>query len=93
VDKISGILDAAQSVGAFIERWKASAASERANCQPFLKELCQLIGAPEPDAATSVPENDAYRFERPVTFHHPDGHTSSGFIDLYKRNCFVLEAK
>ncbi len=93
MDKISGILDAAQSVGAFIERWKASAASERANCQPFLKELCQLIGAPEPDAATSVPENDAYRFERPVTFHHPDGHTSSGFIDLYKRNCFVLEAK
>jgi hypothetical protein len=54
---------------------------------------CQLIGAAEPDAATSVPENDAYRFERPVTFHHPDGHTSSGFIDLYKRNCFVLEAK
>jgi hypothetical protein len=34
-----------------------------------------------------------YVFERPVTFHHPGGSTSTGFIDLYKRACFVLEAK
>jgi len=34
-----------------------------------------------------------YVFERPVTFHHPTGLTSTGRIDLYKRGCFVLEAK
>jgi hypothetical protein len=28
-----------------------------------------------------------------VTFHHPDGSTSPGRIDLYKRGCFILEAK
>lgn len=77
----------------FIERWKASGASERANCQPFLIELSALIGAPKLDTASDSPEQDAYAFERPVTFNHPDGSTSTGFIDLYKRGCFVLEAK
>ncbi len=80
-------------VSSFVERWKASGASERANCQSFFKELCPLIGAPEPDAASDTPEQDAYAFEHPVTFRHPDGSISSGFIDLYKRGCFVLEAK
>lgn len=91
-----GAKPAAASTGAiiaFIEKWKASGASERANCQPFLIGLSQLIGVPEPDSASDTPENDSYAFERPVTFHHPDGSTSSGRIDLYKRGCFVLEAK
>jgi hypothetical protein len=83
----------ADPVGIFIERWKASGASERANCQPFLLGLCTLLGVPEPDNATDTPATDAYVFERPVTFHHPNGETSTGFIDLYKRGCFVLEAK
>ena len=84
---------AEESIGEFIERWKASGASERANCQPFLIGLCKQIEASEPETASDTPENDSYAFERPVTFHHPDGGTSSGFIDLYKRGCFVLEAK
>ncbi|MDC9825610.1 class I SAM-dependent DNA methyltransferase [Devosia sp. ZB163] len=32
-------------------------------------------------------------FERRITFKHPDGSTSPGRIDLYKRGCFVLESK
>jgi len=28
-----------------------------------------------------------------VTFNHGDGSQSSGFIDLYRRGAFVLEAK
>jgi hypothetical protein len=32
-------------------------------------------------------------FERPVTFAYGDGSTSAGRIDLYKRDCFLLEAK
>ena len=39
------------------------------------------------------PIQNAYVFERNVTFHHPDGSTSTGRIDLYKRGCYVLEAK
>lgn len=81
------------TISEFIARWKATSASERANCQPFLTALCNFVGVLEPEGATDTPEKDAYVFERPVTFTHPDGSTSAGFIDLYKRGCFVLEAK
>lgn len=80
-------------VAAFVARWKASGASERANFQPFLTELCAILGVEPPQASTNDPSRDAYVFERGVTFHHPDGSTSTGRIDLYKRNAFVLEAK
>ena len=80
-------------VEAFIDRWERSGAAERANYQLFLSELCDLIGVPHPDPATPDTEQNAYVFERAVTFHHGDGTTSPGRIDLYKRGCFVLEAK
>lgn len=80
-------------VAAFVARWKASGASERANFQPFLTELCGVLGLEPPHASTNDPTRDEYVFERGVTFHHPDGSTSLGRIDLYKRHCFVLEAK
>ena len=77
----------------FIERWEASGAAERANCQPFLCELCDLLGVPRPDPAGPDDALNAYVFERAVTFQNGDGTTSTGRIDLYKRDCFVLEAK
>lgn len=46
---------------------------------------------PHPDAA--VGGIGDYRFERGVTRHERDGTTSTRRIDLYKRGCFVLEAK
>jgi len=81
------------AVTAFIDRWENSGAAERANYQLFLSELCDLIGASRPDPATADTTQNAYVFERAVTFHHGDGKTSVGRIDLYKRGCFVLEAK
>jgi len=77
----------------FIQRWQDSGAAERSNSQTFLNELCDLLEVPRPDPAQAEVEADAYVFERPVTFHHGDGTTSTGFIDLYKRGCFVLESK
>ena len=82
-----------QSVAQFIERWAASGAAERANYQLFLSELCELIGAQHPEPTKPDISENAYVFERDVTFQNPDGTTSSGRIDLYKRGCFVLEAK
>ena len=77
----------------FIARWQNSAAAERANYVLFLSELCDLLDTPRPNPATqNIAQND-YVFERPVTFRHPNGATSTGFIDLYKKGCFVLEAK
>ena len=77
----------------FIERWQHSAAAERANYASFLSELCDLIGVDRPDPSTGDDESNAYVFERAVPFHHADGTTSTGRIDLYKRGSFILEAK
>src|SRR5437899_2722222 len=77
----------------FIERWQNSAAAERANYQLFLSELCDYLEVPRPNPTVADDRQNHYVFERPVMFRHPTGLTSSGFIDLYKRGCFVLEAK
>jgi hypothetical protein len=80
-------------VPSFIQRWQNSAAAERANYQLFLSELCDYLEVPRPNPAVGDIRLDQYVFERPVTFRHPNGLSSAGFIDLYKRACFVLEAK
>ena len=73
----------------FITRWRGVAASELSTSQSFLIDLCRLLGVDVPHA---TPEQD-YMFERPITFAHGDGSTSSGRIDLYRRGAFVLESK
>ncbi len=78
---------------AFIERWQNSGAAERANYQLFLSELCDLLGVSRPNPSGPHDSENAYVFERSVTFNHPDASTSTGRIDLYKRGCFILEAK
>ena len=81
------------AIEAFIGRWRKSGGSEMANFQPFAKELCALLGLPEPDPAEERVETNDYVFERRVDFKHDDGSTTRGRIDLYKRDCFVMEAK
>lgn len=81
------------SIQEFIKRWKESGAAERANYQLFLSELTDLLEVPRPQPAQADDEQNAYVFERAVIFNNGDGTTSTGRIDLYKRGCFVLEAK
>jgi len=83
----------AEQVTNFVARWQASEAAERANYQLFLSELCGLLGVPQPEPTKADVSQNAYVFERDVTFQNPDATTSIGRIDLYKRGCFVLEAK
>ena len=85
----------AKVVNEFIARWERSGASERANYQLFLSELCDVLGVPRPEPSTSDDSQNAYVFERAVCFEATAGDSaaSSGRIDLYKRGCFVLEAK
>ncbi|MEN9023209.1 MAG: type IIL restriction-modification enzyme MmeI [Verrucomicrobiales bacterium] len=85
-------MEAASEINAFIERWRSSGGSERANFQRFAIELTQVLGVEQPAVATSDDQNDHYRFERPVDFG-PTSTRSHGFIDLYRKGCFVLEAK
>lgn len=89
--------DAAASTGAqqledFIEKWSQSSGAERANFQSFANELCDLLNVSRPDAAKRD-ANDSYVFEYGVKFKSADGAESPGWVDLYKRGCFVLEAK
>ena len=85
--------DAPPPVAAFLARWRSSQASEHANYALFLTELCDVLGVPRPDPSGADTRDHAYVFERAVTFVDGDGTTSAGRIDLYKRGCFVLEAK
>jgi len=82
-----------QAVDSFVQRWSAASGSERANYQLFLTELTELLGEDRPDPASQDTEENAYVFERKVVFRNPDGSSNNGFIDLYRRGCFVCEAK
>lgn len=77
----------------FEARWLRSGGAEHANYGLFLQDLCDLLEVPRPDPTTDDPAQDAYVFERGVTFDDGAGKRSTGRIDLYKRGCFVLETK
>lgn len=77
----------------FLARWQNIGGTERANYQLFLTELCALLDLPLPEPAGDNTRDNAYVFERRVLIKQPDGSSNNGFIDLYKRGCFVLEAK
>ena len=77
----------------FIARWQTASGSERANYQLFITELCELLDLPRPDPAQDDTRDNAYVFERRVTFRHGDGSASTGFIDCYRRASAICEAK
>ena len=81
-------------VEAFIARWQGrTGGQERANYGMFLRELCTALAVEPPAPAAADPETNDYVFERVVKEPARDGATASKRIDLYKRDCFVLEAK
>jgi hypothetical protein len=82
----------ASGVAGCIERWSPSGGAERANYVMFLTERCALLELPQPEPARDDGSTD-YRFEYPVKLRADDGKASTGRIDLYRKNCFVLEAK
>src|SRR5687768_9381162 len=77
-----------QAVAAFIERWSRSEGGEHRTYPMFLTELGDLLRVAKPETV-----GDDYCFERKVRITNWDGSSSLGRIDLYKRGCFVLEAK
>ncbi len=82
------------AVEAFIARWQGrEGGQERANYALFLPELCAVLDLPRPDPTSASTESNDYVFERAVKETGRDGTVSSKRIDLYKRDCFILEAK
>lgn len=80
-------------VAAFIAKWTDCAGgAERGNAALYLVEMLTALGLPTPDPASAETRHNDYVFERAVR----SGFDSAGQprrIDLYKRGCFVLEAK
>lgn len=81
------------NLDAFIAKWEASGAAERANKDAFLIELCDVLGVDRPAPTTGDGDKDAYVFERDAKFSHEGGVVTVGKIDLYKAGAFILEAK
>lgn len=79
------------TVEGFIAKWAGSEASERANKDSFLNELCGVLGVPMPDPVTGDADKDRYVFEKDATLINEGKKNSVGKIDLYKHGCFVLE--
>ncbi|GMV42589.1 MAG: hypothetical protein AMXMBFR64_43050 [Myxococcales bacterium] len=77
-----------EPLAAFARQWSGMEGSEQQLSQFFLNGLCDALGTPRPySGGVSV---DDYCFEKHVDV--PD-RKERGRIDLYKRGCFVLEAK
>ncbi len=83
----------ALEVEAFIARWRMSEGAERASFPSFIGEFCELLRMERPQPPTSDVEAVAYRFEYPVKLSGSDGSGTTGRIDLYRKRCFVAEAK
>ena len=82
------------SAEAFIARWQGrEGGQERANYALFLSELCDVLNVRRPDPAAARTEENDYVFERLVKRLDGDSAAGHGRIDLYRRSCFVLEAK
>ncbi len=77
----------------FIQRWLQSSASERANYALFLSELCDYLDLPRPDPSKADESANTYVIDKAVVYAEFDGSITTNFIDLYRRSCFVLEAK
>jgi hypothetical protein len=82
------------NVEAFIVRWQGRVGGqERANYALFLSELADALGVERPDPASADTQENDYVFERVVADPGRDGAATRRRIDLYRRSCFVLEAK
>jgi len=79
-------------VETFIKRWAGSSGNERANYQLFFAEMCDALGVDRPFDKGRIP-NDPYCFDKDVKIFHPSGKVTPGFIDFYKAEHFLIEAK
>jgi len=75
----------------FIAKWVGvRGGAERANYTIFINDLCDALELPKPGLGIGGQLGD-YQFEAPVQGGSLGGGT--GFIDVYLRNHFILEAK
>jgi hypothetical protein len=72
--------------------WGRPGGAERSNLAPFIYELCEVLDLPRPGHAVAGVLGD-YEFDGTLPGGSFRTLKGTGFIDLYKRGHFVLEAK
>ena len=77
--------------GRFIKKWGAAPLTERPLFHSFVIDLCSVLGVAAPNQESA--SDPDYQFEKLVRFDHGGGAVHWGFIDCYRRGCFVMEAK
>ena len=78
----------------FLSRWtNLEGGAERANYQLFLTELCDVLEVARPQPAGATHLYNDYVFERAVRPRDSADIHAPKRIDLYKKGCFILEAK
>jgi hypothetical protein len=83
------IAKAQAALRALAERWAGVKSAERANAQTYLRELCEALGVEPPRPAGS-----GYEFELAIKVPEKGSvRETTNYIDLYKQDHFVLEAK
>lgn len=75
-----------------IAKWAPSGGAEGANAQPFVIDLCDMLGVPRPDPAQEREARNDYVFERSVK-HTERGVVTTNRIDCYCRGRFILQSK
>ncbi|PSN11333.1 class I SAM-dependent DNA methyltransferase, partial [filamentous cyanobacterium CCP5] len=84
--------DDTQRVVAFIDKWQKSGGNERANYQGFFLDLCAALGVEGPPPKGNIAD-DPYCFDKDIKVYHPSGNVTPGYIDFYKADHFIIEAK
>ena len=59
----------------------------------FPTGFCASLGLPRPESGSATTEDNDYVFERFVRNYDIGGNPATRRIDLYKKGCFVVEAK
>ena len=83
---------AQQRIDAFVKKWQGSGGNERANYQGFFLDLCVALGVESPPPKGSL-EDDPFCFDKDIKVYHPSGKVTAGYIDFYKADHFIIEAK
>ena len=72
--------------------WGRKGGAERSNFATFVHDLCDALDLPRPGVAEAGKLGE-YEFEGSVPGGSFRSLKASGSIDLYKRGCFIMEAK
>jgi hypothetical protein len=85
---VPSVSEIAARLRALAEHWARIPSRERGNFPPYMTGLCDALGVERPGGAAS-----GYEYELPVKIIDRDGKEATNFIDLFKRDHFLLEAK